>query len=190
MRQAIEQILRETKKLCQRGKTPILLAIDGRCAAGKTTLAKALCQECGCNVVHMDDFFLPPCERTAERMAQEGGNIDQERFLAQVLEPLKRMEAVIYRPYLCKEQMFGEELHLAPRQVCVIEGAYAAHPRFAHAYDLMIFMTADRDTQLRRIAQRNGPDGRKAFEEMWIPMEERYFSKYKIQEKCRITVTT
>ena len=34
----------------------VLVAIDGRCAAGKTTLAASLQAQLACNVFHMDDF--------------------------------------------------------------------------------------------------------------------------------------
>lgn len=38
-------------------KASMLIAIDGRCAAGKTTLAALLKKEINCNIIHMDDFF-------------------------------------------------------------------------------------------------------------------------------------
>ena len=41
-------------------KPRVIVAIDGRCAAGKTTLADHLKQELGTTVFHMDDFFSPP----------------------------------------------------------------------------------------------------------------------------------
>ena len=66
----------------------VLVAIDGRCAAGKTTLAASLQAQLGCNVFHMDDFFLRPEQRTPERLHQPGGNVDFERFLTEVLRPL------------------------------------------------------------------------------------------------------
>ena len=47
---------------------PRIVALDGRCAAGKTTLAARLQQRSGCNVVHMDDFFLRPAQRTKARL--------------------------------------------------------------------------------------------------------------------------
>ena len=47
---------------------PLLIAIDGRCGAGKTTLPQRLQQELGGRVFHMDDFFLRPVQRTAERL--------------------------------------------------------------------------------------------------------------------------
>lgn len=47
-------------------KESFIMAIDGRCAAGKTTLAGQLKKVCECNVVHMDDFkniWIPREER-------------------------------------------------------------------------------------------------------------------------------
>ena len=67
-------------------KSHVLVAIDGNCAAGKTTLAKKLAEHYDCNVLQMDDFFLRPEQRTPERFAQAGGNVDYERFALEVLE--------------------------------------------------------------------------------------------------------
>ncbi len=40
-----------------RNKQPLIIAIDGRSASGKTTLAKELNQLFLSEVIHMDDFF-------------------------------------------------------------------------------------------------------------------------------------
>ena len=85
---------------------PFLFALDGRCASGKTTLASALREAVGCGVIHMDDFFLRPEQRTEERLSQPGGNVDRERFLQEVLLPLKRGESFSYRPYDCRTHCF------------------------------------------------------------------------------------
>ncbi len=50
-------ILEEIQRILQINAAP-LIAVDGRCAAGKTTLAAQLQKDLGCNVIHMDDFFL------------------------------------------------------------------------------------------------------------------------------------
>ena len=47
-------------------KQPFIMAIDGRCAAGKTTLAEHLKKEYECNVIHIDDFYLPMQKRTED----------------------------------------------------------------------------------------------------------------------------
>ena len=59
---------------------PILVAIDGRCGSGKTTLGEYLKGQFDCNLFHMDDFFLRMEQRTPDRMKETGGNVDYERF--------------------------------------------------------------------------------------------------------------
>ena len=49
----------------------------------------------------MDDFFLRPEQRTPERFSEPGGNVDRERFLSEVLLPLRQGEAVDYRRFDC-----------------------------------------------------------------------------------------
>lgn len=78
-----------------------LTAMDGPCATGKSTLGARLARLYSCPLFHMDDFFLPPERKTPERLAQPGGNVDYERFFAQVLSPLSRGEPVLYQPYRC-----------------------------------------------------------------------------------------
>ena len=76
----------------------VIAAIDGRCGAGKSTLAAQLQAQLSCRVFHMDDFFLRPEQRTAARLAQPGENVDHERFLSEVLQPALRGEAVTLPP--------------------------------------------------------------------------------------------
>ena len=70
-------------------KNFVIVAIDGKCTSGKTTLASKLAELYDCNVFHMDDFFLRPEQRTPERFAEVGGNVDYELFLEEVRLPLK-----------------------------------------------------------------------------------------------------
>lgn len=83
----------------------ILLAIDGGSAAGKTTLGKLLEQRYACNVFHMDDFFLRPMQRTKERLAELGGNVDRERFFTE---------------WTLLERKYFEKLHVKERYDMVI----------------------------------------------------------------------
>ena len=66
-------------------KDRVVVAIDGGAASGKTTLADVLSKRYGGAVVHMDDFFLRPEQRTTERFAEVGGNFDRERFMEEVI---------------------------------------------------------------------------------------------------------
>ena len=96
----IESIRKQIDDLqCQRNQ--VIVAIDGSCTSGKTTLATCLSEIYDCNVFHMDDFFLRPEQRTQERYAEVGGNVDYERFREEVLLPLKSRKPFSYRPFDC-----------------------------------------------------------------------------------------
>ena len=104
------------------GQKPVILAIDGRCASGKTTLAAKIQEKTRCGVIHMDDFFLRPEQRTKERLAQAGGNIDWERIKKEALEPIRANSAALYRPYDCHTQSFKEQIKIEPGPLIVFEG--------------------------------------------------------------------
>lgn len=70
-------LLCEIDKAMSEGRTT--LAIEGGSVSGKTTLADLPEQIYGCTLFHMDDFYLRPEQRTADRLAESGGNVDRER---------------------------------------------------------------------------------------------------------------
>ena len=82
--QADEAISTRVQSLLQTQER-VLIAIDGNCCAGKTTTAATLGTLLQATVFHLDDYFLQPHMRTPERLGQPGGNVDAERFLAEVL---------------------------------------------------------------------------------------------------------
>ena len=167
-----------------RGRGPLLLAVDGRCGAGKTTLAAALQARCGAAVVHMDDFFLRPEQRTAERYAAPGENVDHERFLAEVLRPLRAGEPALYRPFDCRTFTLGPARELRPAALTVVEGSYACHPELFPLYDLRVFLDVTPPEQLRRITERNGEEKAEEFRRRWIPLEEAYFAAFDVARRC------
>ncbi len=167
--------------------TPLIVAIDGRCGSGKTTLADLLSQKFSCPVVHMDDFFLRPEQRAEERLQKAGENIDHERFLQEVLSPLKKGLAARFCPFDCTLGQLG-----APKEVkgdlIIVEGSYSCHPNLWSQYDLRIFCDIDGDTQLTRIIKRDGPEKARLFESRWIPLEEKYFTEFDIRQRCDIVL--
>ena len=183
MQTIVQTILQEIDALLPQHQ-PVLIAIDGRCASGKTTLAALLQQAIGCNVVHMDHFFLQPHQCSPQRYAQPGENIDHERFLQEVLLPLTQMQPLSYRPFDCHRMDFGPAIELPAKPVTVIEGSYACHPALRNDYTLRIFLTVDPQVQLERIRNRNGESAVAAFRERWIPLEERYFEQCQVPECC------
>ena len=168
-------------------KDMVIMAIDGKCTSGKTTLASKLAEIYDCNVFHMDDFFLRPEQRTPERFAEVGGNVDYEGFQEEVLLPLKSGKAFSYRPFDCSTFTLSAPVAVTPKKLNIIEGTYSHHPYFGDPYDLKILLTVDEETQRQRILERPAFLHKRFFEE-WIQMENRYFDGFRIAEKCDLVI--
>lgn len=164
-------------------KERVIVAIDGSCTSGKTTLAAQLAERYDCNLFHMDDFFLRPEQRTPQRFEEIGGNVDYERFREEVLRPLQSGEPFSYRPFDCSTFTLSEPISVTPKKLSIIEGSYSLHPYFGDAYDLKILLTVDPGTQRQRILERP-PFLQERFFSLWIPMENRYLEGFQIPDKA------
>ena len=184
MEEIISRLKKEIDTMLDTGKQ-IVIAIDGNCTAGKTTLTSVLEKEYDCNVFHMDDFFLRPQQRTAERYAQPGGNVDYERFHEEVLLPLKSGNGFSYRPFACKTFTLSDNVQVMPKQLNIVEGTYCQHPYFGDVYDLKLFLSVAPELQRERVFQRPQHVQGRFFTD-WIPMEKLYFDFYQISEKADI----
>lgn len=174
----------EIDKLLQKGSA--VVAIEGGAASGKTTLAKMLEDIYDCIVLHTDDFFLRPEQRTPERLSEIGGNMDRERFLSEVLTPLSQGKELSYRKFDCSTQQLMPSEVIYPKKLTVIEGSYSMHPSLAKFYDLSVFLEINPEKQRERILTRNSPPFATRFFDEWIPKEREYFSRFGIKESCDI----
>ncbi len=165
---------------------PVLLAIDGPCGAGKSTLANRLADIFPDSAIyHMDDFFLPPALRSAERLATPGGNVDYERFLQEVLLPLSEQKPFTYRRYECQRDTLTA-VSAAPQPLAIIEGSYSLHPALRDFYDLKVFLDIDAESQAKRIVARSPERLAERFFREWIPMENLYFEACGVRDASDI----
>lgn len=181
-------ILAEVSRLAERGRSAFV-AIDGRCGSGKTRLSQVLGGLFFCNVLHMDDFYLPFDRRPENWRQIPGGNMDFQRLREEVLSPLREGRGALYRPYCCAKGEMGEGTWLEPRPLTVVEGSYSQHPSMGESYDLTIFLTCSREVQKSRLLLREG-EGFGAFEQRWIPMEENYFRTFAVESKSSLRADT
>ena len=175
----LERIASLSKTDCAR-----VIALDGRAAAGKSTLAAMLSDILGGSLLHMDDFFLPPELRTAERLATPGGNVHYERFADEVLPHLNGRDGFTYGVFDCGKMALGGQREVSASVWRIVEGSYSLHPAFGDYADLKVFLDVDPETQMRRILHRNGAKMAEMFKPRWIPMEEAYFSHCGIRKKA------
>ena len=168
---------------------PVLIGIDGRCGSGKSHFATVLKELFPCNVVHMDDFYLPPEKRSRDWERTAGGNMDFDRFRQEVLLKVSSGEPILYRPYRCSTGFIEKELPLPPHKLTVVEGSYSHHPGLQAEYDSKIFLTCSKQTQFNRLKKREGDD-HKVFQQRWIPMEEHYFTECNTVKNSDIIIET
>lgn len=172
-----------------RAKKPTIAAIDGRCGSGKTRLASIAEHIFPCQVVHMDDFYLPPDRRAPNWENIPAGNMDLERFREEVLLPAQTGTLKRYRPFDCQTGQFGAPVELDGWPLTLVEGSYSHHPALAEGYSRKIFLTCSHAEQIRRLKTREGDDY-PMFEQRWTPMEERYFGAFQIEENAGLVLDT
>ena len=170
---------------CMKEKKQCFIAIEGRAAAGKTTLAHALKVYFDGAIIHMDDFFLPSALRTKERYAMPGGNIHYERFNEEVGKQLTLGNAFKYQKFNCEKMQLDCWQEVQNKKIIIIEGAYATHPKIQVTYDLKFFLDINQEEQKRRILYRNGEKALEQFLKKWIPLEEMYFESYQVMVHCQ-----
>ena len=171
------------------GEAPVRLAIEGGSASGKTTLGKILAERYDCTVFHMDDFFLRSEQRTAARFAEPGGNVDRERFLAEVLLPLRRGEKVFTGgstalPCSCKTPWRPRR-----KKLVVAEGHTPCTRSLRRITIFPYFWTSPRNcsaSAFPAVTHRRKPI---AFFAEWIPMEQAYFAAFDIPAKCTLRLS-
>ncbi len=165
---------------------PCVIAIDGRAASGKTTLASALSEILDADVIRMDDFFVPPELRSEERFRKAGENIHHERFISEVLPFITEKKPFSYRIFDCSLMDYNGERKIGDKSFRIVEGSYSCHPKFSSYADITVFSNVSEGEQIERIRKRNGEEMLKMFQSRWIPMEEEYFSCYDIKNKADI----
>jgi len=162
------------------------IVLDGRAAAGKSTRTEMLKQILEAEVIHMDDFFLPPSLRSLERLEEPGGNVHYERFMEEVIPHLNEPKPFSYRRFSCGKMDYDGECSVGTKSWRIVEGSYSHHPIFGEYGDIKVFCDVDPKEQMKRIEKRNGAEMARIFEQRWIPLEERYFEVYKVFSKADV----
>lgn len=161
-----------------------IIAIDGKCASGKTTLQGDLASRISFSLVSMDDFFLPPELREPQRMKEKGGNVHYERFIEEVVKPLEEgRKSFSYRKFSCSSMSYTGLVEVKNDNLVIVEGSYALHPAFPPYWDVSLLLTVSDEEQIKRLKVRSS-EKLDDFISRWIPMENDYFSSCNILERA------
>jgi len=166
-----------------------VLAIDGMCGSGKSTLSRLLTALYDAAIIAMDDFFLPPSLRSEARLSEPGGNIHYERFFEEVFPHLGTGQAFSYRAFDCSRMELGETVYVPACKLLLVEGSYSLHPALRGKYDVTAYTYCTPEIQITRLAARN-PALLHRFQTEWIPMEMRYDAAFGIRAGADFAIDT
>ena len=162
-------------------KKPLIIAIEGKCASGKTTLANMFLDKyC---VIHIDDFFLPPHLKTKARLDEAGGNINYEA-ISDMLAQIKEKKIIEYDKYDCHTDTYSH-VSIPYNEVIILEGVYSFHPHFNKFIDKLVFLETDVAEQRDRINKRPNAD---MFYKVWMPLEAKYYQESGILKNVNLRI--
>lgn len=160
-----------------------IIALEGKCGSGKTTLANKLQNDVNIAIIPIDDFFLPPHLKTSNRLNEIGGNINYERIKSLLLN-IKEKHEISYLKYDCTNRNFIP-IQIEYKPLILLEGVYSFHPYFNKLVDKMMYLDIDDITQDKRLQLRKNYEH---FVNEWIPLENYYFNSLNIKYESDIII--
>lgn len=129
---------------------PVIIAIDGRSGAGKTTLALELAallrEHRKVSVFHLEDIYP----------GWNGLAAGVERYVSTVLEPLSQGLPAQWTSWDWENHYDGALRTTAPAEVVIVEGVGAAHATARPFVDVVVWVDADPGNRKARALGRDG----------------------------------
>ncbi|HJQ91655.1 MAG TPA: hypothetical protein VJ950_08100 [Acidimicrobiia bacterium] len=161
---------------------PILVALDGRSAAGKSTLAGEVAPLVGAVVIDGDDFYSGGTAATWDAMsaAEKANHCVDWRRQRPVLEKLAIGVAATWHPYDWEADngsLAATPVVCEPAPVIILDGVYSARPELADLFDLRVLLDAPATLRRAQLIQREGEGYREEWNARWDEAEQWYFGK-------------
>jgi uridine kinase len=159
--------------------TPLVVAVDGHSAAGKSTFSQRLAERVDAALVSGDDFYrvMPASKRTMLGPA-DGADLyyDWERMRDEALRPLHEGRDARYRPYDWESNsLMNRTVSITPQPVVIVDGLFVSRPELDCFNDRTVLVMADPEVRLRR--QLDRADATRAWLERWDAAESWYFAR-------------
>ena len=107
-------------------------------------------------------------------IVEDGSSFDLSRLRREVFDVLRSGGPARFASFDWVAREPRGERVVEPTGVIVIEGVCALHRMFRDDYKLRVWVEAPRELRLARGIARDGETARSTWEDVWMPMEDRY----------------
>lgn len=159
------------------------IAIDGRGGSGKTSFAELFKARLpGFITLNGDDYFEPIDDPVV------WGDFNDERFIQDIIEPLKMGNSFTYRPYDWHTQPHISEKEIQVTEGFCLERCYGFS--FDIDWDLKIWVETPKETCLERGLAREKMARERIILawKLWQAQEDRYIQDFHPQEKANVVI--
>ncbi|WP_426997279.1 chorismate-binding protein [Pseudarthrobacter sp. N5] len=160
---------------------PVIIAIDGRSGAGKTTLAIELAARLRdhhkVSLFHLEDIY-PGWNGLAAGI---------QRYVSTVLPPLRRGEQASWTSWDWEKHYDGEARRTLPAEIVIVEGVGAAAAAARPMLDAVIWADSAEEDRRTRALDRDG-GSYEPFWEQWAAQEQEWLALDKVPEHADIRV--
>ena len=179
----IERLVTHIEGMLAGRATPVVVALDGRSGAGKSTIAPLVAAKVDGVVVDGDDFYAGGSGDMWDAMtaAQKVDHVIDWRRQRPLLEALRRGESIGYHPYDWNDEdndgPAPHQIHVESAPVIIVDGVYSGRPELADLVDLSVLILIDDDIRRAQLLAREGEDYRRDWEARWTEAELHYFGQ-------------
>jgi uridine kinase len=154
-----------------------LIAVEGLPGSGKSYFATKLSIKLNCDVVCIDNFYLPKEKRNNHSFKKGGNNIDFNRFTKEVIIPFFNNEIINYSIYNCKIDSFTTKVKVKTNNTLIIEGNYILRKELFKYFTYSYFIKTDMNTIKNNIINRSNQEFYQIFKNKWIPLADEYIKE-------------
>jgi len=160
----------------RRGCTgPLVVAIDGHGAAGKSLLAQAAGELLEAAVVHLDDFFREAGTGAGAGESPMAAYYDWQRARREALAPLRAGQRAAWRAFDWETNAYLPELvSVGPATLVLVEGVSATADALADLIDRSVLVVTPQPERIERLHERIDEA---VWDEAWLAAEGAYFAE-------------